>query len=324
MTSSRLLPFTVRTLPPVEATDAQWLLGPSHAAAQLWLQLRRVAPLYRTAVLLGEPGSGAEFAARVLHELSPAAHQPFLVFPAADAEDRFHARNPYARNPCPSEGVIFLPELERLSLAAQNGLLQMLRRRGSRSPRMVAACSRSLRTLVAATGFNPELASALGAIQIALPALRDRGEDIAPLANAALQLSAAARKLAAPNFSPCLLEAARAFPWPGNLDQLRAAFDWLMEIHGGEPTLYARDLESALAALAHTPAAQNAAAQSPAPRLVCLDLVVQEHVRSVLSACQGNKLRAAEVLGISRSTLYRMLEQNVMDSSTENVLAIAV
>jgi len=314
---SRLLPFTVRTSSPIASTDAQWLLGPSPAAAQLWLLLRRIAPLFRTALLLGEPGTGAEFAARVLHDLSPSAHHPWLVLPAQDAEDRFRTRSNYN-----IEGSIFLPELERLSPTAQTGLLHLLRRRGSRTPRVIAASSRSLRTLVAATGFNPELASALGAIHIAMPALRNRAEDITPLASLALQHSATARNIQVPNLSPSVLEAAHAYSWPGNLDQLRAAFDWLMEVHGAARTLYARDLESALAAVAQTAAAS--ASPATETRLISLDLVVKEHVRSVLSACHGNKLRAAEVLGISRSTLYRMLDESQPASESGSEFAIAV
>jgi len=318
MTPSRLLSFASHASS-LSPTDSQWLLGPSSAAAQLWLQIRRIAPYFQTALLRGEPGSGVEYAARTLHQLSPAAHQPFLTLADADAEDRFRDRTRYA-----NEGVIFLPELERLSPTAQAGLLYLLHRRGSRSLRVIAASSRSLRTLVAAEGFNPELASALGVIHIALPALRDRSADIARLANTAVQTSAHAHNLTAPCLSPCLLDAARAFPWPGNLAQLRAAFDWLVEVHGNAPTLYARDLESALATLAQAAAVQNSTASSLAPRLMRLDLVVQEHVRAVLCACQGNKLRAAEVLGISRSTLYRMLDQSVADSRAEDDLAIAV
>jgi len=319
MPTSRLLSFASHASHCRQPADSQWLLGPSPAAAQLWLQIRRVAPHFRTALLLGEPGSGAEYAARTLHQLSPAAHQPFLMLAASDAEDRFCDRTRYA-----NEGVIFLPELERLSPTAQSGLLYLLHRRGNRSLRVVTASSRSLRTLVAAEGFNPELASALGSIHIALPALRARSADIARLASTAVQVSAQARNLTDPSLSPCLLDAARAFRWPGNLTQLRAAFDWLVEVHGNEPTLYARDLESALAAIAQATAAQASAAPSPAPRLLPLGIIVQEHMRAVLSACQGNKLRAAEVLGISRSTLYRMLDQNLSASEPSVDFAIAV
>jgi DNA-binding NtrC family response regulator len=316
---SRLLPFAVRNLPTPASSDSQWLLGPSPAAAQLWQQIRRVAPHYRTALLLGEPGCGAEHAARVLHDLSPDKGLPFLMLSAADAEERFRGRSLYA-----DEGVIFLPELERLSRPAQNSLLQMVRRRGNRSARVIAASSRSLRTLVAASGFNPELANALGAIHIALPALRNRAEDITPLAECALQMSAAAHNLTAPKLSPSVLEAAHTFSWPGNLDQLRAAFEWLMEVHGTEETLYARDLESAIAAVAQTAMAKAGATPNAEPRMLRLDLIVQEHVSSVLTACQGNKLRAAEVLGISRSTLYRMLDQIVPAAEADTEFAIAV
>jgi DNA-binding NtrC family response regulator len=311
--NSRLLTFFARTEPTTEPSDTRWLLGPSPAAAQLWLQIRRVAPLFRSALILGEPGTGTEFAARLLHDLSPAAHQPLLILSAAEAEAHFRAHPQQ-----PVDGTIFVSELERLSPAAQNSLLYLLRRRNNRSPRVIVASTRSLRTLITANRFNPELAAALGAIQIMLPALRDRSEDIASLAHNALQLSAAARNLASPILSTSLLEAATSFSWPGNIDQLRHIFYWLMEHRGHEQELDADDFQSALAAVSQAGAAP-AVTQASEPRLVRLDLVVQEHVRSVLSACHGNKFRAAEVLGISRSTLYRMLEQN-----TDSDFAIAV
>jgi len=319
MTPSRLLSFAVRTPPSLDASDTRWLLGPSPAVEQLWKQLRRVAPLFRTAMLHGEPGSGAEYAARVLHDLSPSAHQPFVILSAADAEERFRARSQYA-----TDGVLFIATLERLSLPAQNGLLHLLRRRGNHCPRVVAFTSRSLRTLVAANRFSAELANILGAIHIALPALRDRLDDIAPLAHTALHLSASLRNLAAPDLAPCLLDAARTCSWPGNIDQLRAGFDWLIETHSDAPTLYAHHLESALAAVDHAAETSAQAATAAAPRLIRLDIIVQEHIRSVLSACNGNKLRAAELLGISRSTLYRMLEQNMPAGESESDFAIAV
>jgi len=321
MTPSRLLSFEAHSSPSLTPVQSQWLLGPSPAVAQLWLQIRRVAPHFRTALLLGEPGSGAEQAARALHQLSPQPGLPFVMLSATEAEARFRTRTQQ-----PMEGVLFLAELERLSHTAQSGLLQFLRRRNGHRPRVLAASNRNLRTLVAATGFNAELAAMLGVIHIALPTLRERSSDIPSLAHTAVQISAQERNLTAPCLSPCLLDAARAFLWPGNLDQLKSVFDWLIEVHGDQPTLFARDLESALAAVSHSAPAQSqcAALSFPAPRLMRLDLVVQQHVRGVLNACHGNKLRAAEVLGISRSTLYRMLDHTSADSSTEDVFAIAV
>ena len=98
------------------------------------------------------------------------------------------------------------------------------------------------------------------------------------------------------------LEEAERFDWPGNLRPDAAVMRLLLERSADVP-LQADDLAEALEAMA---AMQPAAPTGP--RLVKLEQVVQEHIRSVLIACNGNKLRAAEVLGISRSTLYRMLE----------------
>lgn len=296
----RVLPFASAKFhgPGIASADeSQLLLGPSAVAGQLWEQLRRVAPHFRTALLTGEPGSGAESAARVLYDLSPAAGRPFVVLHSAEAEERFKPRTHGIH-----EGVLFLPEADRLSPAAQAGLLRLLRQRGVNSIRVVAYARRGLRPLISAGTFSMELASSLGVVRIALPALRDRAEDIPLLASHLVQRHARTRNMQAPTLSADLLDAARKYSWPGNLDQLSSAIKWLLD-HNDSPAMQASDLEAALEATARV-----LAPEPPRTRLVKLDEIVQEHIRAVLLACNGNKLRAAEILGISRSTLYRMLE----------------
>jgi DNA-binding NtrC family response regulator len=300
--SSRVLPFPPPRAEP-SSEDSHALLGPSAAVARLWEQVRRVAPHFRTALLTGEPGTSAESAARALHGLSPAASQPFLVLTADDADHQLRSRSLL-------EGTIYLPQLDRLSSVAQSGLRHLLRQRGPQPVRVIAYSPSSLRTLVSASGFNADLAASLGALRIALPALRERPEDIAFLAGHFLQEAASRRCITPPTLSAELIEAARSNAWPGNLDQLRDVLDWLLNEGGRQSAFDAADLEAALAATAAAKPAE------PAPvKLVRLDQVVNDHVRSVLAACHGNKLRAAEILGISRSTLYRMLDHSATDSA---------
>jgi transcriptional regulator of acetoin/glycerol metabolism len=100
------------------------------------------------------------------------------------------------------------------------------------------------------------------------------------------------------------LRAAMEYPWPGNLRELTSVVTALLTAPTpGSDELTAVHFHKALAT--HQ---QQRASDPAAVRLVTLDVVVQEHINSVLRACRGNKLRAAEVLGISRSTLYRMLD----------------
>jgi DNA-binding NtrC family response regulator len=159
-----------------------------------------------------------------------------------------------------------------------------------------------LRPLVSAGGFSAELAGVLEALRVAVPRLRERAEDIPHLMNYMAQRMAEESGGRTAELSSGFLEEAARFDWPGNLAQMRAAMRLLVERSADVP-LQAGDLAEALEAMA---AMQPAAPTGP--RLVKLEQVVQEHIRSVLIGCNGNKLRAAEVLGISRSTLYRMLE----------------
>jgi DNA-binding NtrC family response regulator len=297
--------LSVQPMSPSEAnvfcpSPAICLGGPSVAMTHLRNQIRRVAPYFRTALLTGELGCGAEAAARTLHQLSPRARDPFLALNATEAELRFGPNSLPAN--LATEGMLYLPRPERLPKAGQMALLRLLREHGSNAPRIVAFAERGLRPLVTAAGFSADLAESLNALRIALPSLRERREDISELLTLIVQEFAALSGNTPPQLAPDLLDAATNLPWPGNFNQLSSAATALSEL-AAKGILGAEDLVRVLGAI-----------PTPAPvdrrelRTVRLDDVIQEHIRTVLFACSGNKLRTAEALGISRSTLYRMLE----------------
>jgi DNA-binding NtrC family response regulator len=301
-----VLPADSRSLSP---SPAIWLSGSSPVMTQLRGQIRRVAPYFRTALLTGERGCGEEAAAHVLHQLSPRAQQPFVELTTAGAEAR--CGTPNSAESLVGEGMLYLPRPEHLPGIAQTLLLRLLRERGSQAPRIVAFAERGLRPLVTTAGFSAALAESLGALRITLPSLRERHEDIPQLLTRILQEMAAQSTDDPPQLAPDLLEAAMKMPWPGNFAQLYSAAAELMQI-AAKPLLHADDLKTVLGAIPQTEPHQHLDS-----RLIRLDDVIQEHIRAVLSACHGNKLRTAEALGISRSTLYRMLEAPAPPASVE-------
>jgi len=301
-TTSRVIPFSpARPLPsnPAAIDESQLLVGPSPVTQQLWEHIRRVAPYFRTALLTGESGTGAVAAVRALHNLSPSARRHLFVLTPDEAERRLTGGMAFI---APGESMLYFPEVTKLSLAAQAGLMRALRLRGPLAVRVIAYARRGLRPALSAGAFSTDLAAALSAVHIALPALRDRSEDIPLLLQHLLYQNAVARNLDAPILADDFLEAATKYEWPGNLDQMGLVIRWLLAHNSGN-ALRSADLEAAIAALS-----EKAPSNAEKTRMVRLDTIVQEHIRAVLYACNGNKLRASEVLGISRSTLYRMLE----------------
>jgi two-component system response regulator HydG len=259
-------------------------------------QIVRIAPYFRIASLSGAPGCGEEQVARALHEGCPHGDMPFRILTAAEAEARFATKVQPV-----SDGFLYLSEAEHLSAAAQAGLLRLLRERSRRPLRVVAFTGRGLRPLLSAGAFNPELARLLGDLTVTLPPLRERRADLTLLIHTLVKERSRGLATPPPYLSDNFLQAVTTYNWPGNLEQMQAVVAWLLQSRTG--TLQALDLSAALDATSRAMAKAE-----PQVRLVPLDHVVHEHIRSVLMACNGNKLRAAEVLGISRSTLYRMLD----------------
>lgn len=308
------LPSRVRTQQSsVHAELAVTLLGPSPAMAQLWSQMRRLAPYLRTVLLTGEAHCGQEAVARLLLDLSPHSNRPFLQLTAAEIEAKL--LRPAGLVSFPSDVLLFLPDAENLSRAAGDALLRLMKMRRARPFTVVAATSEDLRTLVGVGRFSPELADALGAMRLALPSLSGRVEDLPMLISHTLAVQSTHTGRPAPQVTEDFLRAAMAHPWPGNLLELSETLAALCAGNDRD-VLRGADLHRALSShrTGHAPEAASA-------RMVSLDTVMQEHIVCVLRACHGNKLRAAETLGISRSTLYRMLDSGA--ASQPEALSLA-
>ncbi len=302
----RVIPFPPPAASLTETTgeifpsEEDALRGPGEVISRVRSQLSRVSPYFRAVVLYGESGTGTKAVARRLHRLSPASGLAFLPLDAPAAEQL--ARDGAALA-LAGVGTVLLRHVEELSLEAQHWFLRRLRQRAN-PIRLVASAQTDLRACVSAGRFSLDFADALSAIRIAMPPLRERPEDLADLVAAAARRLGQTAECPGSLLTESFLAAAADYTWPGNLPELDAVLSKLFETFSQEPCT-AEDLRAALAGDT-TSGVRNA--KPTAIRLIRLEDVQQEHIRGVLIACHGNKLRAAEVLGISRSTLYRMLD----------------
>jgi DNA-binding NtrC family response regulator len=305
--------------------DATILLGESAAVQQLRSQIQRVAPYLRTALIRGEAGSGKNLVARALHALSPTPEGPFIPCDAsALASSIANGGRPLSSDsPAPGElfesargGTLYLFGVGRLSAPLQAALVRFLRaseehrtaaaqtaRAGLRrhNPRILAASGQDLRTLAAIGQFRQDLYAHLSVVEISVPPLRQRMDDI-PILTARILHSIAERTGKPPKIlAESTLAQLQGRLWPGNLRDLERVLLQAASLTDGT-LIEPRHLLSLV-----DPAPLNPAAPT-AVKLERLHDVIQQHVLDVLSRCGGNKFRAAETLGISRSTLYRMLD----------------
>ena len=308
------------------------LVGESAAMRRLQTQLQRLGPHYRTVLLRGEIGCGKECAARVLHHMSPHADGPFVCFdPGSMSETVMEWTG--AGSDLPSapgdmeslllaahRGTLYFDEIAEMPLEMQGQLVQVLRRlervgskagRGRAGPaterletRIIASTSRDLRQLASVSRFREDLYYRIAMVEIEVPPLRERKEDLAALAEYLMQRYAAlAGRQAAPLESETL-QRLHGYGWPGNVRELdgvirRAVLETdedVLALHGLRIPDQPRD------------------AKDEEMQAITLQEVMERHVLLVLRRCEGNKVKTAEMLGISRSTLYRMLEGGLMSS----------
>ena len=307
------------------------MLGRSAAIQEVFSLIRRLAPHVRTILITGETGTGKELVARALHQQGPRRSRRFVTLNcSAVVETLFeselfgHVRGAFsgATEQKPGlfetahEGTLFLDEIGELPLALQAKLLRVLengevQRVGAVEPRRVDACvfaatNRDLQQDVAAGRFRADLLFRLNAVEVALPPLRNRREDIPYLTSAFV--ADCARRLKKPilGVTPAAERILATRAWDGNVRELRNTIERACMLAEGS-LLTDRDVTRDV--VAGGPAEAGAATGGlllPGT----LDDKERERIVDVLRTVAGNKQAAARILGLSRRAFYRRLERH--------------
>jgi Nif-specific regulatory protein len=311
-------------------------VGVSAALQALGEQVRRVAPTQATVLIRGESGTGKELIARAIHEASPRAGKPFVAINCAalsptllESELFGHEKGAFTgatdkkigKFELADGGTMLLDELGEMSMEIQAKFLRVLEgqafeRLGSNKPirsdvRVLAATNRDLEQAVEEGRFRSDLYFRLRVIELKIPPLRQRTEDILPLAEYFLKQFRDRSGHGPKLFSERARAAMLAYHWPGNVRELRNAVERahvLAVLEVAEP----EDL-----ALSHLklPIGSSDDRDSSSEKLRdeyrerTLEEVENDHIQATLLYTQGQKNRAASILGIERSTLDRKLKK---------------
>lgn len=300
-------------------------LGTSSAMREIERTLQRYADHTLPVLITGETGTGKEVAARYLHEISSRADKPFVAVNCAaipadllESELFGHERGAftgansrhvgYAERA--GEGTLFLDEVADMPQALQAKLLRLLesggfnRLGGEREvelkARVVAATHQDL-TPGAEEGFRQDLYYRLAVLPVELPPLRDRGEDIAWLMDTLLATAVARRESRTRGFTAAAVEAATSYSWPGNIRELRNRVERAVAVANGEwilpgdlfPDAWASGVASALSSLSDV-----------------RDAAERQQIERALSQTDGRLAKAAQILEISRTTLWKKMTRH--------------
>jgi DNA-binding NtrC family response regulator len=310
------------------------LVGQSPQMVEIYKLVARVANLDTTVLIQGETGTGKELVARAIHYASPRADRPFVVVDCAalpealfESEVFGHERGAFTGALSARRGLLevsdggtcFLDEIGELSSALQAKLLRTLqersiRRVGGNEPipvniRIIAATNQDLRRQVEEGAFREDLYFRLNVVTITLPPLRERRQDIPLLAQHFLEKYARASGKPVTGFARETLAHLSAYDWPGNVRELEHAIERAVAL-ASSPLLLPGDFPDQLQS------APNRAPRLPAARMT-LEEVKRWYVARVLEEVAGSKVRAAEILGIDRRTLYRILKRGATEEGNE-------
>ncbi|HET9579625.1 MAG TPA: sigma 54-interacting transcriptional regulator [Usitatibacter sp.] len=305
-------------------------IGASPAAMEAKRQARRAAQVDTTVLLLGETGTGKEILAQAIHSASPRAHGPFIgvnvaAIPDTLLEAEFFGTSPSAYTGADRRGrdgkfmlanggTLFLDEVGDMPMAMQVKLLRVLQEKeveplGSNrvtrvDVRVVAASSVDLRQMVSMGRFRSDLYYRLSVLPIELPPLRERIADLESLCDHILEDIARRSGQPQREITPTALAVLSAYPWPGNIRELRNVLEQVT-LNSDHPRLSAEEFTLVLPRVGGV-----ARHDGDRPTLKLADVVADAErsaIRSALAAAEGKKILAAELLGISRATLYQKL-----------------
>lgn len=313
--------FQTLTLP------SHGLIGKSKALGKVFDAIRKAAPTSTTVLITGESGTGKELVARAIHYASLRVSAPFVpvncgAVPEGLLESELfgHIRGAFsgaietrAGFFQTAEGDIFLDEVSDTSASMQAKLLRVLQDKqicmvgSSRTQkvdvRIIGATNKDLTALVQKGHFREDLFFRINVITIALPPLRERGDDILLLAHHFAKKYADEVGKPIPAFSDTALQSLKNYYWPGNVRELENIVHRLVVM-----------TDTKILQSSQLPPLMRFSALRETGLKRTLAEVEAEHIRNVLASVNGNKTRAAEILGIDRKTLRNKLESRKSDS----------
>lgn len=297
-------------------------------------EMQRIAPTDTTVLLLGESGTGKELFARAIHQLSPRAEKPFVALNCAAIPETLvenelfgHERGAFTgadrraagKFELAHGGTIFLDEVGELPAGAQSKLLRVLEERvierlGGSAPfqvnvRVIAATNRDLE---AASDFRRDLYYRLAVVPLRIPALRERGDDVAVIAEHFLERFRTELKKPRLRLSSDAQAALRAHAWPGNVRELQNAIERASILNDEEITAAHLALE-ARSATAASPRDFDLAGSLPEVSARAVESVERAKIETTLRECKWNKSAAAQKLGVSYKTLLNKIHGYGLD-----------
>jgi two-component system response regulator HydG len=305
------------------------IIGKSAIILETFELIRKIAKHYNNALLIGPTGSGKELFAHALHHLSPVASERFVTCNCSALVDTLlesqlfgHMRGAftgafetraglfeYANN-----GTIFLDEIGETSPQMQAKLLRVIQNREIQrvgSPevkkvqvRVIAATNRDLRTEVSAGRFREDLFYRLSTIDIRIPSLLDRIEDVPLLTRHFLNSCNRQYGKSLKGLTRRAETALIQYPWPGNVRELENIISGAA-ITANSEFIDVQDLPKYFQSPKNSVSVSDGEAWQP----LTLEELQRRHVQRVLEMCDGNQVRAAEILGIGRTSLYRHLKK---------------
>ena len=325
----------------LDAYQFEGIVGRSPLMLDIFAKVRRVAPHFRTVLVTGSTGTGKELVARALHRLSPVSAGSFVVCNCSaivetllESELFGYVRGAFTGATQDKVGVfeyanggtVFLDEIGDMPLAAQAKLLRVLQngeiqRVGSPATRkvdvrVIAATHRDLRKLVKEGKFREDLFYRLSMVEVELPKLADRREDLPLLQRHFLEKFAAQYSKPITGITRRAQTRLASYSWPGNVRELENVIGNAAIMVDG-PVIDLRDLPENIR---DRNVREMEGSEGP---LVSMEELQYQHLARVLEHVGGNKAQAAEVLGISRATIYEMLAK-MKREKTEPTKALSV
>ena len=302
--------------------------SPASPMAKVLEVAATVAPSKSTVLLTGESGTGKEVMARRIHDLSGRqglfvpVHCAALNANLLESELFGHEKGAFTgaesrqrgRFEIAAGGTVFLDEIGEIDAVTQVKLLRVIESRsfervGGTEPiktdaRLIAATNRDLRKMVAEGTFREDLFYRLSVVNLHLPPLRERRNEIPELALRFLQEFAAENNRSITGFTPEVMELLVNAPWQGNIRELRNTVEYMV-VTSNTSELGIDNLPEQFSEVP-SPATKT---EEPEPAGLSVEANIYDLIRQALVQCKGNRMAAAKLLGISRRTLYRRLAE---------------